>query len=216
MDCDPTTCRCQPDRPKLPEELKNLYEALENFRNISESARKLFFAVLAACLYCWLTIATTKDVNLLSNRASSPLPIIQTSIPIFGVDIVSPLLLVCVYFYFHFYLQKLGEELGESWFARNVSKRLKNPSPAELCPNSASLKFLRTHSVALGSAVNAVSSLGMPLRQSLFPDILRRITFPCCPGGNLPQRLLHARAEAFRVLHLLMPGCTRHHRRQNA
>jgi len=96
----------------LPPELTKLYDSLENVNNISESARKLFLAVLAACLYSWLTIATTTDVNLITNRASSPLPIIQTSIPIVGFYWVAPLLLLCVYFYFHFYLQKLWEELG--------------------------------------------------------------------------------------------------------
>jgi uncharacterized protein YjbI with pentapeptide repeats len=96
----------------LPPELTKLYDSLQNVNNISESARKLFLAVLAACLYSWLTIATTTDVNLITNRASSPLPIIQTSIPIVGFYWVAPLLLLCVYFYFHFYLQKLWEELG--------------------------------------------------------------------------------------------------------
>ncbi len=79
----------------------------------SPKARAKFScAVLAACLYCWLTIATTTDVNLITNRASSPLPIIQTAIPIVGFYVVAPLLVLCVYFYFHFYLQKLWEELG--------------------------------------------------------------------------------------------------------
>jgi uncharacterized protein YjbI with pentapeptide repeats len=97
---------------KLPEELTKLYDGLQNVNNTSESARKLFLAVLAACLYSWLTIATTTDLNLITNRASSPLPIIRTSIPIVGFYAVAPLLLLCVYFYFHFYLQKLWEELG--------------------------------------------------------------------------------------------------------
>ena len=35
----------------LPPELTKLYDPLENVNNISESARKLFLAVLAACLY---------------------------------------------------------------------------------------------------------------------------------------------------------------------
>ncbi len=97
---------------KLPDDLKKLYDSLENVKGISESARKIFLAVLAGCLYCWLTIATTLDVNLITNRASSPLPIIQTPIPIVGFYVVAPLLVLCVYFYFHFYLQKLWEELG--------------------------------------------------------------------------------------------------------
>jgi uncharacterized protein YjbI with pentapeptide repeats len=96
----------------LPNDLKTLYDKLENVKGISESARKLFLAVLAACLYCWLTIATTNDVNLITNRNSSPLPIIQTPIPIVGFYFVAPMLVLCIYFYFQFYLQKLWEELG--------------------------------------------------------------------------------------------------------
>jgi len=97
---------------KLPEPIDKLFEDLKAVGDISESARKLFVAMLAACLYSWLTIATTTDANLITDRASSPLPIIQTSIPIVGFYVVAPLLLLCVYFYFHFYLQKLWEELG--------------------------------------------------------------------------------------------------------
>jgi len=96
----------------LPAPLTKLFDELKAVGEISESARKLFLAMLAACLYSWLTIATTNDVNLITNRASSPLPIIQTSIPIVGFYVVAPLLLLCIYFYFHFYLQKLWEELG--------------------------------------------------------------------------------------------------------
>lgn len=97
---------------RLPEPLSKLFNDLKAVGDISESARKLFLVTVAACLYSWLTIAATTDVNLITNRASSPLPIIQTSIPIVGFYLFAPLLLLCVYFYFHFYLQKLWEELG--------------------------------------------------------------------------------------------------------
>ncbi|MGA2736382.1 MAG: pentapeptide repeat-containing protein [Bryobacteraceae bacterium] len=97
---------------KLPESLGSLSGELDVAKAISENAQKLFVAVLAACLYSWLTIATTTDAGLVTNRASSPLPIIQTTIPIVGFYVVTPLLLVGIYFYFHLYLQKLWDELG--------------------------------------------------------------------------------------------------------
>lgn len=96
----------------LPAALIKSLDSLDVVNDISESARKLFITVLAACLYSWLAIATTTDLNLITNRASSPLPVIQTSIPIVGFYVVAPLLLLCVYFYFQFYLQKLWDELG--------------------------------------------------------------------------------------------------------
>ena len=97
---------------QLPAICDNFSETIENVKNISDNARKLFLVLLASCLYACLTIATTTDVNLVTNRASSPLPIIQTSIPIVGFYILAPLLLVGVFFYFNFYLQKLWEELS--------------------------------------------------------------------------------------------------------
>jgi uncharacterized protein YjbI with pentapeptide repeats len=97
---------------KLPEPTANLYERLGSVSEISDSAKRLFLTLLAACLYSWLTIGTTKDVDLITNRASSPLPIIQTAIPIVGFYVVAPIILISVFFYFHFYLQKLWEELA--------------------------------------------------------------------------------------------------------
>jgi uncharacterized protein YjbI with pentapeptide repeats len=96
----------------LPESLAAFLEDTETAAEISANAQKLFIAMLAACLYSWLTIAATTDVSLVTNRASTPLPVIQTSIPIVSFYIVTPLLLLGVYFYCHFYLQKLWDELG--------------------------------------------------------------------------------------------------------
>lgn len=97
---------------QLPEPIAKSLDDLGSVREISSNAQKLFIAMLGACLYSWLTIATTTDVNLVTNRATSSLPVIQTTIPIVGFFYVAPLLLIGAYFYFHFYLQKLWDELG--------------------------------------------------------------------------------------------------------
>jgi uncharacterized protein YjbI with pentapeptide repeats len=97
---------------KLPDSLNRMLTDLGPLQALSESARNLLFAVLAACLYCWLTIATTTDVNLITNHTSSSLPIIQATIPIVGFFIVAPLLLLCISLYFHFYLQRLLQEVA--------------------------------------------------------------------------------------------------------
>lgn len=88
------------------------FKSLEIVEKTSENARKIFFAMLLGCVYSWLTIATTTDVRLLTNSASSPLPIIGTEIPIAWFYIAAPLLLICLYFYFHLYLIKLWEALS--------------------------------------------------------------------------------------------------------
>jgi uncharacterized protein YjbI with pentapeptide repeats len=97
---------------ELPDWLSKQFENLSTVKAISSNAQKVFIAMLAACLYCWLTIATTTDINLISNRATSSLPIIQTAVPIVGFFFVGPLVLLGAYSYLHFYLQKLWDELG--------------------------------------------------------------------------------------------------------
>lgn len=79
---------------------------------ISQNARKTFFALIAAALYSWLTIATTTDAELITDTASSSLPIIGTEIPLAGFYLMAPLILLAVYFYFHLYLQRLWRGLS--------------------------------------------------------------------------------------------------------
>jgi uncharacterized protein YjbI with pentapeptide repeats len=75
-------------------------------------ARKVFIGLLAACVYCWLVIGTTTDVALILNTATTPLPIINTPIPIAGFYVVGAALLAAVYCYLHFYLLRLWRTLA--------------------------------------------------------------------------------------------------------
>jgi uncharacterized protein YjbI with pentapeptide repeats len=89
------------------------FEGLAVVEQISRNARTIMFSMLLACVYTWLTIATTTDPLLLTNSSSSPLPIIRTEIPIAGFFWVAPLILVAMFLYFHIYLQRLWEALAD-------------------------------------------------------------------------------------------------------
>ncbi len=97
---------------KLPEDIAK-FEGLAYVEETSKNARKIFFAMLLGCVYSWLTIATTTDARLLTNSASSPLPIIQTETPIVGFYLAAPVILLSLYIYFHLYLQRLWEGLAK-------------------------------------------------------------------------------------------------------
>ncbi len=58
-----------------------------------------------ACIYSWLVIATTDDVSLATN--STFLPIIGTKMPANLVYLVSPLVMISIYAWFLFHLQRL-------------------------------------------------------------------------------------------------------------
>lgn len=97
---------------RMPERLGD-FDGLKVVEEESKNARQLFFVTLAACLYSWLTIATTTDVLLLTNSTSSPLPIIGASIPIVSFYVVGPLVLMLLYIYLHLHLERLWERLAD-------------------------------------------------------------------------------------------------------
>ena len=97
---------------RLPEKFGD-FDGLRAVEEESKNARTLFFGTLLSCVYGWLTIAGTSDVLLLTNSASSPLPIIGASIPIVSFYVVGPLILLLLYIYLHLHLQRLWERLAD-------------------------------------------------------------------------------------------------------
>jgi uncharacterized protein YjbI with pentapeptide repeats len=98
---------------ELPEPIRKFEEGLKVVEEASKNSRKLFFGMLLGCAYALLTVATTTDVRLLTNSASSPLPIIGAEIPIVLFYIVAPFILLGLYSYFHLYMQHLWEGLAK-------------------------------------------------------------------------------------------------------
>ena len=96
---------------KVPPDIAR-FPTLEYVAEISRHARTLFLAMIAACAYSWLTIATTSDATLVTNSSSSPLPIIQTPVPIADFFWAAPLILLGLFFYFHLYLQGMWDALA--------------------------------------------------------------------------------------------------------
>jgi len=88
------------------------FAGLTQVEELSKSAKKLFISILLGCAYCWLTIFSTNDAQLLTNSTSTPLPIIQAPIPIAGFYGVAPFVLLSLFIYFHLYLQRLWRELA--------------------------------------------------------------------------------------------------------
>ncbi len=96
---------------KLPDDIAE-FKGLDHISEISKHARNIFLAVIGGCVFSWLTIVTTTDVALLTNTASTPLPIIQTKVPIAGFYWAAPAILLALYFYLHMYLQRLWSGLA--------------------------------------------------------------------------------------------------------
>ena len=90
-------------------------QALDQMADVNDAARRtrtLFSAMLVGCVYSWLTIWATRDVELITNNATSTLPIIATDVPIVGFFIVAPVLLLATYVYFQVCLQRMWDKLS--------------------------------------------------------------------------------------------------------
>jgi uncharacterized protein YjbI with pentapeptide repeats len=87
-------------------------DELASIDGASRSTQTLLFSMLLACVYAWLTIWTTTDAGLLTNRVTSTLPFIGGTIPIVGFFWVVPFVLLGLYLYFHIQLLNLWEGLS--------------------------------------------------------------------------------------------------------
>ncbi len=95
---------------KLPPQIA-AFDSLTHVADVSRHARTIFLVVVIGCAYAWLTIAATTDLALIVNAASTPLPILQTEIPIASFFWAAPVILLALFCYLHFYLQNLWEAL---------------------------------------------------------------------------------------------------------
>ena len=97
---------------KLPPEIADSLKTQPVVDEATKTSRNVFVTMLAACLYCWLTILSTTDVGLLLGSSMVALPIVQTPIPIVAFFGAAPVLLLIVYLYLHFSLQNLWDALA--------------------------------------------------------------------------------------------------------
>jgi len=99
-------------RAKLPTAFGG-FQALDAVKDLSDNSSKVFLIILGAVVYTFLTIATTQDAQLIVNTNLTKLPVIGTDIPIVSFYIVTPLVLLGIFIYFHIYLQRLWEAMSQ-------------------------------------------------------------------------------------------------------
>lgn len=80
-------------------------------RSFQNAGRLLGGIVLITLLTSWFVVAT-KDAQLLTNSSALPIPHLGKAMPVVQLFLIAPLLLLGLYIYFHFYLQRLWEGLA--------------------------------------------------------------------------------------------------------
>lgn len=89
---------------KLPEAFKDWFDGLKAVEDSSRITRTLFISFLAVIAFCFLTIAATTDFQLLSNSSSFPLPLFQVLVSTKSFYLVTPGIIILLFFYFQIYL----------------------------------------------------------------------------------------------------------------
>ena len=93
---------------KLPEVVAK-FEGLGHLEKSAGFAEKVFLVILSGCIYCFLTIISTRDVALITNSSSLILPGVSTGVPTVPFYLTGPAVLLGLYLYFHLYLQRVWE-----------------------------------------------------------------------------------------------------------
>jgi uncharacterized protein YjbI with pentapeptide repeats len=81
------------------------FDFLQHVAEISKTAQSAYLAMIAACAYSWLTIATSAE-------SAVKLPLVETPVPLAAFYLAAPTILLAVYVYLHMYLQRLWTGLG--------------------------------------------------------------------------------------------------------
>jgi hypothetical protein len=103
--------RCDFNGAKLPDSLTK-FEALEASAKLADNASKVFLAMLGAVAFTFLTLATAKDWQLITNNGNSKLPVIGVDVAIRDFCWAISIVLFALFIYFHIYLQRLWEALA--------------------------------------------------------------------------------------------------------
>ena len=96
---------------QLPEGIEDS-DWLKHVEETSRKASRVFLIKLMCCLYTVLVVSSVQDVNLITSKALTTLPIIGTQVPITIFYWFAPVVLLGIFVYFHLYMQRLWEDLA--------------------------------------------------------------------------------------------------------
>ncbi|MCO7226385.1 pentapeptide repeat-containing protein [Pleionea sp. CnH1-48] len=95
---------------QLPDDIS--FTAIESAEKNADDLRRNFLTVALMCLYSWLAIGSTTDVDLLLNESTVFFPLIEMSLPTVGFYYVAPLLLFIVSFAFNIQLTNYWKKVS--------------------------------------------------------------------------------------------------------
>ncbi|MEX8520648.1 MAG: hypothetical protein AB3X44_19250 [Leptothrix sp. (in: b-proteobacteria)] len=90
--------------PHKAQGLDDQKDNIAQLSEISKNSQATFLAIILACIYSYLTIATTSDAALLLNSNATALPLLQANVPIVWFYYFASIIISALFVYFHLYL----------------------------------------------------------------------------------------------------------------
>ena len=87
-------------------------QRLKQVEEISKNARTTWFSLIAALLFCGVTLLDVRDRDFFEYGAATQLPLIGVEVPVVGFFLSAPVLVLALYLYLHIYLTKLWRALA--------------------------------------------------------------------------------------------------------
>lgn len=107
--------RAKPQPPLPPKQKKwDAEAALKRIEAISVNARTTWFGLLALLTFVLVTLLGVQHIDFFGYGRATDLPLVNVSVPTERFFYAAPVLVAAVYAYFHFYLMKLWDELGQA------------------------------------------------------------------------------------------------------
>jgi uncharacterized protein YjbI with pentapeptide repeats len=103
-------CGCNLSHAKLPPGIE--FHGLEQANQSASRLAVQFVSMLSLCLYSWLTIGSTKDVDLLTNARSVAFPFVNLTLPILAFYLLVPVALPALSTAFYIHLSKYWDSVA--------------------------------------------------------------------------------------------------------
>ena len=87
-------------------------QRLKHIEEVSKNARTTWFSLIAALLFCGVTLLDVQDRDFFEYGAATKLPLIGVEVPVVGFFLSAPVLVLALYLYLHIYLTKLWRALA--------------------------------------------------------------------------------------------------------
>ncbi|WP_306116562.1 MULTISPECIES: pentapeptide repeat-containing protein [unclassified Roseovarius] len=94
--------------------MSDLPNEIDRINALTSNARKTWFALLGVLVFVGITLMGVEHIDFYGVNRATKLPLVNVEVPTFYFFVAAPILTAAIYGYFHLYLIRLWDALGEA------------------------------------------------------------------------------------------------------